>query len=465
MRCFQRAVLFTVCLGATPGYSAESPPEIGYGATRQEVIDVLGPPIGRSRLGAVEILHYRQGQVRLENGRVERVSLKATAPRPAPATSAPSAKGAITPAGKETRNPEGRNAFTEVWMTNFEDALRDAARRDSVVVALFTSSDATPASRQFQREVAWHPEFVNAFRGQYVLLHVDYPVRTELAEELRAQNEALRNSYGVEHFPAMLVLSPTGERLGAVEISDAAPSSAYRGRLISAVMAAYNLPTAPVATAAPREVPIEPVAPAAPAQVHVAPAEITNGLESARWLILAALGAGTLIAGIMLFALWLVIRKMNKPVALNRRSSMASRIDHAASGLPTHAEILTWSRDAVCRVTARLAETDGFEVEVQPRGSDRDLVLKRPGNVTPDAIACCVTGSNGVTSARRLKDLAEILAEENIPEGWFISPMGFSLDARAFADQNNIRLIDSGTLLVQLGDLPTFALPTVLAHA
>ena len=56
-----------------------------------------------------------------------------------------------------------------------------------------------------------------------------------------------------------------------------------------------------------------------------------------------------------------------------------------------------------------------------------------------------------------------MLAADDVPAGWFVAPMGFSVDARAYAEQNNIRLIDSSVLLEKLGDLPSFALPRVLA--
>ena len=57
------------------------------------------------------------------------------------------------------------------------------------------------------------------------------------------------------------------------------------------------------------------------------------------------------------------------------------------------------------------------------------------------------------------------MAAEDVAGGWFVSPMGFSLDARAYAEEQNVRLIDGARLLTLLSDLPTFALPKVLAAA
>lgn len=141
---------------------------------------------------------------------------------------------------------------------------------------------------------------------------------------------------------------------------------------------------------------------------------------------------------------------------------MASRIDHAASGLPSHAEILAWPKETVCNVIGRLAELEGYEAEISKRG-EKDLILRRPAVPTAEAIVGCVTGSSGVIPTRRIRDLVGMMAAEDIAAGWFVSPMGFSLDARAYAEEQNVRLIDGARLLTLLSDLPTFALPKVLA--
>ena len=433
---------------------------IGQGATRSQVISAYGAPSGRTKSGTKEILTYHNGQVWLENGRVERVSMRAKAapestPAKAPTEETPKADAPV----KETKNP-----LKDVWIAEFEDASRDAVRRNSPILALFTHNDGSPSSRQFQKEITLHPEFVNAFRTNYVLLHVDAAAIKDASAEDREAEAALRERYGVRNDPALLILSPDGERLAGVEIPDAVPGSAFRGRLIGAVSAAYTLPAiAPVAAPAPVVQAAPAAVPAAPTPLMVAPPEVTVGLTSARWLITGALAAGTIIAALLLLALWIFLRKINKPVALNRRDTIASRIDHAASGLPSHAEIVAWPREKLRRVAARLAELEGYVAEEQPRGSEKDLVLKRPGNPTPEIVVCCVTGNSGAMPLRRVRDMAAMLNEEEVPTGWLVSPMGFSVEARAYAEQHDLRLLDSAALLEQLGDLPTFALPKVLA--
>jgi hypothetical protein len=443
--------------------AADSTAVLGRGATRDQVISEYGVPSGKSKAGNIEVLFYPTRQVRLEDGRVERITSRIGAPQPTPATPAPASVAVPSPAaGTSQKQPS--SPFSEVWITSFEDATRDAARRDSVILALFTSSDASPSERQFQKEIALHPQFVNAFRAQYVLLHADFPVRTELASDLRAQNEALRERYGIMSSPALLLLSSAGEKLATVEISNALPGAALRARLIAAVAAAYELPAA-AAPEPPPTLPAPPREPSTAVPIVVAPAEVTSGLSMARWVILASLAVGTLLAGVMLFALWVVIRRMSKPEALLRHTNIASRISQAASGLPTFTELRTWPKEDLCHVIIRLAETEGYVAEEQPVGSEKDLVLKRPGNPTPEILVCCVNGNAGVIPTRRIREMVGMLAAEDVATGWFIAPMGFSLDAQAYAEQNNIRLIDASVLLNRLSDLPSFALPRVLANA
>ena len=143
---------------------------------------------------------------------------------------------------------------------------------------------------------------------------------------------------------------------------------------------------------------------------------------------------------------------------------MASRIDHAASGLPSHAEILSWPKETLCNVVGRLAELEGFEAEVAMSG-DKDIILRRPAVPTPEAIVCCVTGNAVIFSTGRVLELVGTMAADDMAAGWFVSPTGFSLEARTYAEEQKVRLIDGARLLTLLSDLPSFALPKVLAAA
>lgn len=82
-------------LGQTPDRSAE----IRVGATKAEVIKVLGLPKGQSKAGSKEIFSYAQGQLTFEDGRVTRVNFSANVPRQAPKPEPASAQVPPAPTG------------------------------------------------------------------------------------------------------------------------------------------------------------------------------------------------------------------------------------------------------------------------------------------------------------------------------------------------------------------------------
>jgi len=88
-RCRRRWVwlaglMFALPAGPLCGEAQADRPLVGLGATKEEVIDVHGWPSGQSSAGAREVLTYPQGQVTLENGRVEKIDFSTDKPWPAP---------------------------------------------------------------------------------------------------------------------------------------------------------------------------------------------------------------------------------------------------------------------------------------------------------------------------------------------------------------------------------------------
>src|SRR5947208_10966297 len=81
-RLFSSVFLLGVLAGGAGVGAAESSPDIHRGATKSEVIKTLGLPSSVAKSGSKEIFTYPQGQLVLENGRVERVEF----PQHEPAT-------------------------------------------------------------------------------------------------------------------------------------------------------------------------------------------------------------------------------------------------------------------------------------------------------------------------------------------------------------------------------------------
>jgi len=71
----------------------------------------------------------------------------------------------------------------------------------------------------------------------------------------------------------------------------------------------------------------------------------------------------------------------------------------------------------------------------------------------------CSPGRAGTVTAKSVRELAGTVAATGVPAGWYVSPAGFSNDARAFAAQHKLLLIDGAHLMARLQDLPPILLP------
>lgn len=445
------------CLALTVSLRAADPrPVVGPGATKDEVIDAYGWPNGSSQSGAKEILTYPQGQVMLENGRVERVDFSMHVPWPAPRPR----PGPASPTS--VKKPE---AVVDFWLTDFAEAQREAVRRHSRILALFTGSDWSPASKQFHDDVELHPDFVNSFTGNFIFLRLDFATRAPIPAETREQNNWLRDRYGVTTYPSLLVLSPSGTVVAVVDLTKEQPGDNYRARVIAAVREVRDLlsqrPLEPVVAAADPAMANAPAASPPRAGVPEASVAIISSLLSARWLIYAGVVTGVGIVGLLF---WLVWRNWAGGSEKAPRSTMAARISDAAGGLPTSAEIAEWPKGRVAMLVAALAESDGYVAELQPATADKDIVLKRAGEPEPRVLVCCASGPAGVVPAKRVRELFGTLTAEGVDVGWYVSPVGFSADARAYADQHNMVLIDQEWMLSRLRDLPPLMVPKVMAR-
>lgn len=438
-----------------PVRAADPRPVVGPGATKDEVIDAYGWPNGSSQSGAKEILTYTQGQVMLENGRVERVDFSMHIPWPAPRPR----PGPATPTTVKKPEP-----VVDFWLTDFAEAQREAVRRRSRILALFTGSDWSPASKQFHDEIELHPDFVNTFTGNFVFVRLDFAARTPIPAEIREQNNRLRERYGVTIYPSLLVLSPSGTVAAVVDLTKEQPGENYRARVISAVREVRDLllqrplepAPAPESATAPPGAADTPPSKSGASESSVA---LISSLLSARWLIYSGVGMGVVIVVVLL---WMVWRNGTSSAKPEGRFTMADRISDAAGGLPSAAELGEWPRTKIAALVAALAESDGYVAELQPGSLDKDIVLKRAGETEPCVLVCCAGGDTGLVPAKRVRELFGTLTAEGVAVGWYVSPIGFSADARAFAHQHNLLLIDCEWMLARLRDLPPLMVPRVL---
>jgi hypothetical protein len=455
----------------------DSRPVVGPGATKDDVINAYGWPNGQSHTGTKEILSYSQGEVILENGRVERVNFSPDVPwqAPKPRPGSPSAS---------TRKVSTEEAPVDFWYTKFSDALTEAQRRNARILAVFTGSDWSPPSRTFHEQVENHPDFVNAFTGDFVFVQLDYPRGSPVPAKISDENLKLRDLYDVTTYPTILLLSSSGELLARVDLTKGDPAASFRDRVIAAVREARDsipapavtpAPPTPVAKPAPAPTPVAAETAVAPSNSDAAAEPASGGSGSTATAMApsfasrAVFRAGTLIAlavvagSALVFSLWWLLWRQPQPKEKVPSLDIAERIDAAAGGLPAPAEMSAWSKEKLCAITARLAEFDNYAARLRPPGGDIDIELSKRGDLKPRVLVMCAAGSEGIVSAKRLRELFGSLAAEGAESGWFVSPAGFSAESRDYAAAHRIVLVGTEGLHNLMREVPPVSLPGILA--
>jgi hypothetical protein len=456
-------MVFVFAVAMCAAFAAtDTHPVVGPGATREDVIKAYGWPNGQSQSGTKEILSYAQGEVVLENGRVERVNFSPDvpwqAPRPRPGAPTASTRKVV-------------EVPPDFWLTSFPDALREAQRRPARILALFTGSDWSPASREFHDQVEYNPDFVNAFAGDFVFVKLDYPRGSPVPAKISPENLALRDRYGVTVYPTLLVLSSTGDLLARVDLTKP-EGGAFRDRVIAGLHEARDAtagvplvrneppPAEPSSTPSPKSGGSPTAASDRRQSVMIGAPESVAAIWTAGNLVFVAL----LIGAVAVIAVWWWMwrqRQSNRQIPV---LEMTERIDAAAGGMPGPAEMSAWSKNKLRAVVAGLAEFDNFSVQVRPPGDDADLELRKHGDVKPRVFVTCAAGSDGIVSAKRLRELFGTLAAEGVDQGWFVSPVGFTAEAKAYAAAHRIVLVGSEGLHTMMRDVPPVSLPALLAR-
>ena len=99
------------------------------------------------------------------------------------------------------------------WETDAAKSLEKAKSEKKMVLMDFTGSDWCPWCVKMDKEVFSTPEFVAYAKENLVLLELDYPHRKLQSPALKEQNQTLKQQYGVQGFPTLVVLGPGGNRL------------------------------------------------------------------------------------------------------------------------------------------------------------------------------------------------------------------------------------------------------------
>ena len=120
----------------------------------------------------------------------------------------------------------------EGWLTNFEQAKKEATEKGRKVLVSFTGSDWCGNCKRLEIELFQSEEFKAFAKDNLVLLNLDFPAKkkNKLSEELTAQNAMLFEKYNKSNaYPAVYVVDSEGKLIGKMNY----PQSTVSGYLSS----------------------------------------------------------------------------------------------------------------------------------------------------------------------------------------------------------------------------------------
>jgi len=99
----------------------------------------------------------------------------------------------------------------EGWLVDFEKAKAQAAAEKKDLLLDFTGSDWCSWCIRLRKEVFEEEAFKKVAPGQFILVELDFPQDTsKQPEAVRKQNEALREAFGIEGYPSIVLADASG---------------------------------------------------------------------------------------------------------------------------------------------------------------------------------------------------------------------------------------------------------------
>jgi thiol-disulfide isomerase/thioredoxin len=102
---------------------------------------------------------------------------------------------------------------SDIWLTNYDAALKQAAADKKPLLIEFTGSDWCPPCKALTANVFEKPAFEDFAKANVVLVKFDFPRRKEQEEALKTANQAMEKKYQVQGFPTIILVSSSGEEI------------------------------------------------------------------------------------------------------------------------------------------------------------------------------------------------------------------------------------------------------------
>ena len=97
------------------------------------------------------------------------------------------------------------------WHTDVNQAIKLSMQQEKPIFLFFTGSDWCIWCKRLVAEVFEKPEFKKWAANNAILVELDFPKRTPIADQLKKQNEQLRQIFGVRGYPTGWFVTPEQE--------------------------------------------------------------------------------------------------------------------------------------------------------------------------------------------------------------------------------------------------------------
>ncbi len=111
---------------------------------------------------------------------------------------------------------EENKAAHNVWLTDLKEAQKLSKQTGRPILANFTGSDWCGWCIKLHKDVFSTAEFQAWAKESVVLLEVDFPAKKPLPQNLKQQNESLKNQFQINGYPTILFMDDASKELGRI---------------------------------------------------------------------------------------------------------------------------------------------------------------------------------------------------------------------------------------------------------
>lgn len=110
------------------------------------------------------------------------------------------------------RTPE--MADSQVWSEDYAKALKMSQATGKPLLLAFVGSEWCPWSQKLIRDILGKSEFLTELQQQMIFVWVDFPDESKTVIESLQKNEGLKNLFGVQELPSLVLVDPSGDEIG-----------------------------------------------------------------------------------------------------------------------------------------------------------------------------------------------------------------------------------------------------------